>query len=92
MFHHRSSRDGWTPALSAASGLTGRAQQQPALIDLVLLAQRGMAKSVRLDLLDLFMWVRDYLLRRVSQSANDVLHFALKLISFAFAFELAVAG
>jgi len=28
----------------------------------------------------------------VFQSANGVLRFALKLISFAFAFELAVAG
>src|ERR1700730_12377712 len=28
----------------------------------------------------------------VFQSANGVLHFALELISFAFAFELAVAG
>jgi hypothetical protein len=28
----------------------------------------------------------------VFQSANGVLHLALKLISFAFAFELAVAG
>jgi hypothetical protein len=28
----------------------------------------------------------------VFQSANRVLHFALDLISFAFAFELAVAG